>query len=168
MKISIYCWLSMSMMLLAGCHWSEQETRPFYIKESAVFKFYNNGDSLLDAMTLSEAHFYRPVENHWGGTGYEYREKDIANPPIAWPYSSTQLYPNDSIIVSFGDIYIGCKRYAEFAVYYADSTAVNGYRLRGKYIVDDTIQQKYAIDEYKYPDATIVVNWPEDSLLFKL
>jgi hypothetical protein len=55
-----------------------------------------------------------------------------------------------------------------FAVYYEDTTSANGYRLRGQYIVNDTIKQKYADHEYKYPDKmTIIVNWPEDSLLFK-
>ncbi len=148
------------MTFLTGCHWPEQEIQPFYIKETFVIKFYNNGDSSLDRMAWSGT-MYFPVEDRWMGWS-ESKEK---NPSMF----QKQLNPYDSITSYTGDVYIGCTRYFELAVYYADSTSEDSYRLRGKYIIDDTIQQKYAKKEYKYPDKmTIVVNWPEDSLLFKL
>ncbi len=163
MKCFNYYLLLVFFILFMGCHWSEPEIQPSYVKESAVFKFYNNGDSTLERMTLTFRLHY-PVENYWF-EGFESHEKNIIfNPRIM----QSQLHPYDSIIHSHSEAYIGCPRYAEFAVYYSDSTSADGYRLRGKYVIDDVIPQKYAVKEQKYPDAIITVNWPKDSLLFKL
>ena len=164
MKLKNYFCLNL-LLILTGCNWPEQEVQPFYVKEDGFIGFYNDGDSLLERMTLSIS-FYRPVEIT-GFQGRVSKEKTI-NEIHYNEWACYELYPQDSIICGIRDCYIGCERYARFAVYDKDSTSIDGYRLRGEYIVDDTIRQKYADKEYKYPDkTTIIVRWPEDSLLFK-
>lgn len=44
--------LLISVVLLEACREDLPPESPFFIKEQAAFRFYNNGDSTLERMTL--------------------------------------------------------------------------------------------------------------------
>lgn len=146
MKPLKYLLLISCSFALTNCQWPEQEKAPRYVKESVIVKFYNNGDSTLKRMTLN-SHFYYPVEDQ--ELGGNTSKAKILNLENCHGYSCYILHTQDSIVYEFGDCYIGCIRYIKFAVYNKDETSPNGYRLRGQYIVDNTIRQKYEVEEYK-------------------
>jgi hypothetical protein len=163
--------LLICVVILKACRNDEPPERQVFVKESAVFKFYNNGDPDLERITLITV-IHDPEDLPY--TSLDALITAAKNSPVSCkvktlndsPFCS-ELHPYDSIVHRRPVAYIGCGRYAQFAVYYKDETSPDGYRLRGEYAVKDTIKQKYAINEYKYPDQTLIVNWPEDSLLFK-
>jgi hypothetical protein len=174
MKLLRYLFFILTVITVESCNWPEQEIQPSYVKETAIFKFYNNGDSTLERMTL-KALIHDPAEYPYAtldmlipGRPAFCKEKTLSDhfTPDMLYYACEELHPCDSIVYN-PTAYIGCGRYAQFAIYYKDETSPDGYRLRGEYVVKDTIKQKYEIGAYKYPDQTLIVNWPEDSLLFK-
>ena len=160
-----YLLLTFSIFTLASCNWEEHKIQPNYVKESFIVKFYNNGDFTLQRMSIAVS-LYLPENGGSYSGAYDFKElnNQLSNSP--W-----YLHPFDSLTVYLlggigSGIYIGCPRLVEFAVYDKDSTSANGCSLKGKYIIDGVIEQKYAVGERKYPDNEIIINWPEDSLLF--
>lgn len=167
MKSLKYLLFIISIFTLAGCIRQEPEI-PVYVRESSLIKFYNNGDSTIQGMSL-DVSFYIPQDGgSFTGTG---QDKELNR---QLPDSSYCLHPYDSLISNVGGpgegIYIGCHRYVEFTVYDKDNSSESGYRLKGKYIINEVVRQKYVENSAnisrKYPDNEITVNWPEDSLLF--
>lgn len=140
---------------------------PVYVKEGAVFKFYNNGDASIQRMSWYIT-LYLPENGGDFRILNDYKELNSNDP-------RHELHSLDSLTIDMlnspgGGVYIGCHRYAEFTVYDKDNLSESGYRLKGKYIINEVVKQKYVENSAnisrKYPDNEITVNWPEDSLLF--